>query len=66
MVDGEWWMVPIGKFSSYVHQLLCTGARCENTEDSEDVDRIEGIDYIGELLSDRSPIDSPLPTLPSL
>ena len=29
MVNGGWFLVPIGKFSSYVHQLLCTGARCE-------------------------------------
>ncbi len=33
-----------------------------NTEDTEDVDRIEGIYHIGELLGDSSSIDPPLPT----
>mgnify|MGYP000400249515 CR=1 FL=1 len=37
-----------------------------NTEDTEDVERIEGIYHIGELLGDRSPMDSPLPTPTSL
>ena len=37
-----------------------------NTEDTEDVDRIEGIYHIGELLGDSSSSDSPLPTPTSL
>lgn len=33
-----------------------------NTEDTEDVDRIEGIYHISKLLGDRSPIDPPIRT----